>query len=239
VSLPPGVNVAEAQAKPSVLARLPAALRADVLHAYTVSIDTVFLAAVPVAAAGFVLAWFLREVPLRATAGATDLGESIGAAPTERSSVEEVERALCQLADADIRRRGYERLAARAGLDLPGGSCWVLTRLAKQGPVVGEELARQAHVSVDYGRPYVDVLVDAGLVERAAGVLALTPAGGAAADRLFAAGREGLCELLQGFDPEQHADLAAMLTQLSRALLGDEADRELVQPVSASRLITW
>ncbi len=54
------------------------------------------------------------------------------------------------------------------------------------------------------------------------------PAGGAAADRLFAARREALCELLQGFDPEQHPDLAAMLTQLSRALLGDDADRQLI-----------
>jgi len=50
----------------------------------------------------------------------------------------------------------------------------------------------------------------------------------AAADGLFAARREALCELLQGFDPEQHADLAAMLTQLSRALLGDDADRRLI-----------
>ena len=38
-----------------------------------------------------------------------------------------------RLASADIRRRGYERLAALAGLDLPAGSCWILTRLAKQG----------------------------------------------------------------------------------------------------------
>jgi DNA-binding MarR family transcriptional regulator len=226
VQLPAGVNPAAAESKPDLLARLPAAIRADILHAYTVSLDTVFLAAVPVAAIGFILAWFLREVPLRSTAGAADLGEGIGAGPAERSSVQE--RALCRLADADMRRRGYERLAARAGLDLPGGSCWVLTRLAKQGPVIGEELARQAHVTVDYGRPYVDALVNAGLVQRADGVLELTPAGGAAADRLFAARREALCELLQGFDPEQHADLAAMLTQLSRALLGDDADRELV-----------
>ncbi len=228
VSLPAGVNPAAAEASPAVLARLPAALRAGILHAYTVSIDTVFLAAVPVAAVGFVLSWFLREVPLRSTAGAADLGEGIGAGTTERSSVQEVERALCRLADADMRRRGYERLAARAGLDLPGGSCWVLTRLAKQGTVHGEELARQANVTVDHGRPYVDALVAGSLVVRADGMLELTAAGDAAADRLFAARREALCELLQGFDPEQHADLAAMLTQLSRALLGADADRQLI-----------
>jgi hypothetical protein len=131
-SLPGGISPAEAQGNPTVLHRLPATVRTDILHAYTVSIDTVFLAAVPVAAAGFVLAWFLRELPLRATAGAADLGEGIGAAPTERSSVAEVERALCRLADGDMRRRGYERLAAMAELDLPSGSCWVLTRLSRE-----------------------------------------------------------------------------------------------------------
>jgi hypothetical protein len=39
-----------------------------------------------------------------------------------------------------------------------------LTRLAKQGSVAGEDLARQANVTVDYGRPYVDRLVSDGLV---------------------------------------------------------------------------
>jgi len=180
--------------------------------------------------AGFVLTWFLREVPLRATAGAADLGEGIGAGPAERTSVQEVERALCRLADADRRRRGYQRLATMAGLDLPGGSCWVLTRLAKQGPVAGPELARQADVTVEYGRPYVDRLVAAGLVTRSADrVLTLTGAGQAAADRLFAARREALCRFLQGWNPEEHADLAAMLTDLSRALLGADADRELIR----------
>ena len=175
------------------------------------------------------LTWFLREVPLRATAGATDLGEGIGAGPAERTSVQEVERALCQLADADLRRRGYDRLATMAGLDLPGGSCWVLTRLAKQGPVAGPELARQADVTVEYGRPYVDKLVEAGMVTRPDGVLALTDAGQAAAERLFAARREALCRFLQGWDPEEHPDLAAMLTDLSRALLGEDADRDLIR----------
>ena len=190
VRLPPGVNPAVAEAKPALLAKLPAALHADVLRAYTLSIQTVFRAAIPVAAAAFVLSWFLREVKLRATAGAADLGEGLGAVAAERSSAEELERALCRISDADLHRKGYERLAATAGLDLPGGSCWVLTRLAKQGAVAGPELARQADVSVDHGRPYVDRLVDAGLANRDDGVLALTAAGVAAADRLFAARRD-------------------------------------------------
>jgi EmrB/QacA subfamily drug resistance transporter len=227
-TLPPGVSPAAAEAKPAVLATLPAALRADVLHAFTLSIQTVFRSAIPVAAVAFVASLFLREVRLRATAGATDLGEGLGAVPAERSSVEELERALCRLADADLRRAGYARLAVAAGLDLPGGSCWILTRLAKQGPLAGAELARQADVSLDHGRPYLDRLVARGLVTRDGGVLALTDAGGAAAERVFAARREGLCQFMAGFDPEQHADLATMLTKLSRSLLGEDADRRVL-----------
>ncbi len=82
--------------------------------------------------------------------------------------------------------------------------------------------------SVEHGRPYVDKLVEAGHVRRDDGVLQLTPAGGAAADRLFAAGREGLEQLLSGWSPEQHADLARMLDKLSRALLGESADEHLI-----------
>jgi DNA-binding MarR family transcriptional regulator len=62
-------------------------------------------------------------------------------------------------------------------------------------------------------------------VQRRGGVLALTPAGTAAADRLFAAQHDGLARILADWSPEQHADLARMLDRLSHALLGEDADR--------------
>jgi len=228
VRLPPGFKLSSVQANPDLLHKLPATLRAPVLHAYAQSIDQIFLYAAPVAAAAFVLSWFLREVPLRKTAGAADLGEGLGAVSAERTSVEEIERALLRLADGDMRRKGYERIAALSGLDLPGGSCWVLARLAKHGNVAGVELAKEAGVSVERGRPYVDKLVDRGMVERADGMLLLTPAGSAAADRVFAARREGLELLLADWSPEQHADLARMLDRLSHALMGEDADRRML-----------
>ena len=228
--LPPGFSPATAQANPGVLQKLPAALRADILHAYVVSFHAVFLGAVPVALAAFVLTWFLPERPLRSsTAEASDISEGLGGAAAQRSSAGELERALLRLADVDLRKRGYARLAQACGLGLPAGSCWVLARLAKRGGrQVGAELAREAGVTMEHGRPYVDKLVDAGYVQRDDGVLALTPAGSAAADRLFAAGRDGLERLLAGWSPQQHADLVKMLDQLSRALLGETADERLI-----------
>jgi hypothetical protein len=71
-------------------------------------------------------------------------------------------------------------------------------------------------------------LVLAGYVRRDDGMLELTPAGAVAADRLFATGRDGLAQLLSDWSPQQHADLAHMLDKLSRALLGEDADRQLI-----------
>jgi len=227
--LPPGFSIAAAQSNPQLLRSLPPAAHAAVLHAYSESIDRIFLFATPVAAVAFLLSWFLREVPLRKTAGAADLAEGLGAVSAERSSIGEIERALLRLADGDMRKKGYERIAAVAGLGVPGGSCWVLAYLAKHGQIKGTDLAAEAGVSVEYGRPYVDKLVECGFViRREDGVLVLTPAGEAAAGRVFEARRESLERLLDGWSPEQHADLAQMLDRLSRALVGEDADRRVL-----------
>jgi EmrB/QacA subfamily drug resistance transporter len=227
VRLPPGLKISNAAADPALLKKLPAAIRHDVQHAYSLALHPVFLYAIPVALVAFALSWFLKEVPLRAT-NSVGIGEGLGATPPARSSADEVERALTRLGSADLRQRGYERLTKMAGLDLPAGSSWILTRLAKQGAVAGEELARQANVTVDYGRPYVDRLVTEGMVVRSNGTLELTQAGHDAADRLFAARREGLRELLADLSPEQYAELGELLTRLSRAMLGEHADRRLI-----------
>jgi EmrB/QacA subfamily drug resistance transporter len=235
VTLPAGFSTSGASVNPAALKKLPAPVHADVVHAFSLALHPVFLFAIPVALVAFVLSWFLREVPLRTTSS-VGIGEGLGATPPARSSVEEVERSLARIAGADMRRRGYERLTAMAGLDLPAGSSWILTRLAKQGAVAGTDLARQANVSVDYGRPYVDRLVSEGMVVRSDGTLMLTDAGHQAADRLFAARREGLRELLADWPPEEYAELGELLTRMSRAMLGEDADRHLIgsEPAKSS-----
>jgi len=239
--LPPGFTPASVQSKSSVLKALPADLRQAILHAYSLALHPVFLTAVPIAGVAFILSWRLREVPLRTAAGeptpeaqtlrstasAADLGEALGCAPTSRTSAQEVERVLSRLSATDLRRFGYARLARAAGLDLPGGACWILTMLAKQGATPGPELARQAGVTMAEGHPNAQLLVDQGLITRADGILALTQAGAETAERLFAAKRDWLQGQLAGWSPEQHAELEHVLTSLSRAMLGEDSDRHL------------
>jgi DNA-binding MarR family transcriptional regulator len=134
---------------------------------------------------------------------------------------------LSRLSGTDLRRFGYARLARAAGLDLTGGACWILTRLARQGDTPGRELAKQAGVSAEEGRPNAQLLLDRGLITHTDGVLALTPDGRDTAERLFATERTWLEGQLAGWSPEQHAELEHVLAKLSRALLGDDADRHL------------
>ncbi|WP_433476831.1 MFS transporter [Spirillospora sp. CA-142024] len=229
--LPPGFDPAAVQGNPQLLDKYPAAVKQDVLHAYAQSIDSVFFWAVPVAAVAFVLTWFLREVPLRATAQTRDYGEGFGAAPTVRSSRHEIERALSELMRKDAKAfELYDRLAALSGVSLPAGSVWALCRIAKDERVSGQELADRAGVPVEHGRPYVDLLVDAGYVQRQDGILAITASGRTAAERLFAARRAGLARHLDGWAPEEHPELADVLTRLAEASLGDETDGKVLSP---------
>ncbi|QKG22527.1 MFS transporter [Actinomadura verrucosospora] len=233
--LPPGFNPTAVQGNPKLLDKYPASVKQGVLHAYAQSIDTVFLWAVPVAAVAFVLTWFLREVPLRATSQTPDYGEGFGAAPTVRSSRHEIERALSELMRRDAKAAEvYNRLARLCGVDMPAGSIWALCRIAKDGTVAGMDLADRAGVPLEEGRPYVDRLVDAGYVRRTDGVLAITPSGEATAERLFAARREGLSKHVEGWSPEDHAELSNVLTRLSRVSLGDDADGKVLKSGTAA-----
>ena len=70
----PGVhlNAAGGQFNPVTVNRLPATIRDDVFFAISHEVQSVFVWAVPSAVAVFVLAWFVKEVPLRGRAPAPE-----------------------------------------------------------------------------------------------------------------------------------------------------------------------
>ncbi|MEP6642611.1 MAG: MDR family MFS transporter [Gaiellales bacterium] len=65
--LPAGVSESTLRGSPKVILSLPPGVRSIVIDAFARSIDTVFLAAVPIALAGFAITLLLRELPLRST----------------------------------------------------------------------------------------------------------------------------------------------------------------------------
>jgi len=79
--LPPGVQL-PAATNPAAIRRLPPAVHAPYVHAFTASLRPVFIFAAGVAVLAFVLSWMLREIPLRKTS-ASDVARA--AAPTAGS----------------------------------------------------------------------------------------------------------------------------------------------------------
>ena len=127
-SLPPGVDPRALQV-PTALHALPDAVSAPVIKAYSDSLHVVFLAAAPVGLVAFVLAFFLKEVPLRDTAraAAPDLGDGF-AMPEARTDDRELERAVATLFFRE-RREVAPAIVERAGSDLDEGGIWCLLQV--------------------------------------------------------------------------------------------------------------
>jgi EmrB/QacA subfamily drug resistance transporter len=65
-------------ANPAQIDHLPAMQRAFVVNAFSHSVESAFLVAVPIVVLGFVLSWFIKEIPLRTTANVASTGPAAG-----------------------------------------------------------------------------------------------------------------------------------------------------------------
>src|SRR5262245_25019495 len=81
---------------PSAVRGLPPQLNAEYIAAVMAALRPVFVAAAAISALGFVLAWLLRESPLREGAPAEGMGESF-ARPRDATSLQDLERHLTPL----------------------------------------------------------------------------------------------------------------------------------------------
>jgi EmrB/QacA subfamily drug resistance transporter len=127
--LPSGAGAAAlsgGHASPAALDRLPTALHTAIIHAYSQSLDSVFLSAVPIVLVAFVLTWFLKEVPLRDKAGMMQgVDESFGLHEVGKAEICEELEARRHAAEAALRR--LTELTSE--LDLPPSSVeWIRQR---------------------------------------------------------------------------------------------------------------
>ena len=198
---------------PAAIRRMPAAARGVFLDAFTGSLDYVFLVAAGAGLAAFLLSWLLEERPLRGAVGAegAGVGETM-MMPQNDESWPPFARALWSLLHRDGKVRVIEKVAALAGVALSPAACWMLARLGRGQDA--DPFRVGAEFDVDPTR-----LRQADLELRERGMIAdgreITPAGVETLARLRAAGREWLCGLVEGWEPERHAELAAMLDRVA------------------------
>lgn len=225
-SLPPGTDAGALAADPRAIGRLPADLRPSVLSAYSTSITDVFLYAIPVVLIAFVLAWFLKEEPLRGSVTAPDTSETLASNPVQRSSYDECARALSVLATREGRREIYEKITAKAGYDLQPAASWLLLRIKRHGAVEPGRLAEVAPVPLRVITSAARQVEGRGYARREGMQLVLTDKGGEAVVRLSQAREDSLAELLgDWWGPDRPTDLVRLVSELSAEVSGSSRER--------------
>jgi EmrB/QacA subfamily drug resistance transporter len=190
-------------------------------QAYVEALTPVFLVAAVVALVGFVLSWFLEEQPLKATAAQSTGLEDALAAPRASDSLAELERSIALATTAEGRRRFHERVAARAGAELSPGATWALVRIDEHGFAGARAMAEDQGTPEDRIASVVAELRSRGLVAGEVGAPRETPEGRALIDRVVAARRDELNELLEDDHVRERPEVEDLLRRLARELVGE------------------
>jgi EmrB/QacA subfamily drug resistance transporter len=212
-----------AQVSAAAIDRLPAALRTSYLHAFTNSLNSVFLVAAGVGVVAFLFSWFIRQLPLRETVASTDMADTF-ATPRDTDSLPMIIEKVGRLDRREGAREIVRRVALRAGVDLDPASCWLLARLSESAPARLEGLAERIQVepaTLEHAR---DRLLARGLISPCPGdgsSYELTPEGHATLEQLTRTGEQRLADLLEGWQPEENPDLARLIANLARSFFVD------------------
>ncbi|HEY6781144.1 MAG TPA: MFS transporter, partial [Thermoleophilaceae bacterium] len=218
-ALPTGAaaeRLAAGDANPAQLDRLPAPLRDAYIGAFTDALSSVFLIAAAIVAVAFLLTLLLEERPLRQTVETAGLGEAF-AAPCGSDSLTELSRKLGRLVGRERTRRFIEGAAARAGVDLPPLECWLLVRIARDGPPDLAALADRTSLDESTLTGALANLSEHGLVVSGPEGTTLTPAGVETFGRLTEARDAALRELVADWEPEGD-ELDEVVAELAQEL---------------------
>jgi hypothetical protein len=128
--------------------------------------------------------------------------------PREAKSLPEMERILTTLAQRENRWRVYSRLAERAQVDLGPAEVWLLSRIG-EGAVL--HLDEPQYAGARSSLRYRGLLLDG----------RLNGEGERTYTRIVDARRQGLTELLEGWDPDEHAELRQLLDSFSHELVSE------------------
>jgi EmrB/QacA subfamily drug resistance transporter len=215
----PGVRL-PTTTTPAAIRALPAFVRNEYVHALTAALNPVFLVAAVVCSASFLLALLLPEVPLRKTSEGEGIGETF-ATPRDADSERELERVLSVIGRREERWHAYEKLAARARVNLDPEATWTLARLADHGPTSAEMLATATGGDVDRIERSLRDLSGRGIVMGTDGVFDLTSSGRQMWDTIVSVRRQTLEELVRDWSPEDHQQLQGVLDRLARSLASE------------------
>jgi hypothetical protein len=227
-------TVTRAATSPEGLHELPSDVAAPIIGAYADTIQTVFLWTVPVAAIGFVVALFLKQVVLRdsARAGSTDMGEGF-ASPSGADSQRVLEATVGKIigsTDLDTARRLMREADTR--LDIAGA--WAVMQVELFTRMVGHAslgmIAARRHVPPEVLLPVFERMVDEGYLTRDGSLLSHTEAGAREARVISQAWGSWLADRVQqDIGRPSSADLRAAVDTIAKRLLVEDLTHGVTQ----------
>jgi DNA-binding MarR family transcriptional regulator len=143
---------------------------------------------------------------------------------------------IARLESREGARELIARVASRAGVELTPAACWLLARLSEPGSARIDELASAAEIDVERLARARDELDSRGLIQaegRRPSGHQLTSAGRATLALLTETGEQRLSDLLEGWRPQEHPDLAHLIARLAREFFIDAAALRQPAPVAA------
>lgn len=231
-------TVTRAATSPEGLHQLPPDTAAPLVGAYADTIQTVFLWTVPVAALGFLVALFLKQVPLRDSARrtSTDLGEGFGS-PHDANARRMLETAVAKIigrTDAETARRIVEESDTR--LDAAGA--WAVMQVELFDRLVGHAslglIAARRHLPPEVLLPVFDRMVDEGFLTRHGSLIGHTEAGAREARVITQAWGDWLEERVrQDIGHPAGSDLRAAVDAIAKRLVVEDLSAGLTQRSSA------
>ena len=238
IAASPGVDP-RVVSTPSALHALPSSQIAPIVNAYAHAIHVVFLAAVPVACVAFVLALFLKEVPLRETAraGAADVGEGFGM-PETADSANSLQVAISRV----FQRKGGEVIPiiwkeSQTTLGVADG--WCVGQVHLRARVLGsanlETISRRVRVPAAVLEPAFQASRDRGYLSGDDSHLELTEAGRVEVDKLSGATRDWLARELSDWGAADDELLNRALTSMANQFVDEDPDLYPTPAISSRR----
>ncbi|MEV5101880.1 MDR family MFS transporter [Streptomyces massasporeus] len=234
-------TLSRAATSPEGVHELPSAAAAPIVDAYADTLQTVFLWTVPVAALGFLVALFLKQVPLRDTArtGSTDLGDGFGS-PSGADSRRVLEAAVGKIiggTDLDTARRIV--LESDTRLDVAGA--WAVMQVELFTRMVGHAslglIAARRRLPPEVLLPVFERMVEEGFLTRHGSLLSHTEAGAREAAVLTRAWADWLEDRLgQDIGRPTDSDLRVAVDAIAKRLLVEDLSHGL--PRSTEKSLT-
>ncbi|MER7340067.1 MDR family MFS transporter [Streptomyces sp. NPDC000075] len=223
------VRLAAAAQSPQGVHALDPAASAVIVGAYTEALHTVFLWTVPVAAVGFVVGLFLKQVRLRdsARAASTDMGDGFASPATASGdSAKLLELAVGKL----VRNMGPQQArgiveASDTRLDMAGA--WAVMQVDLLTRTVGHAglglIAARRSLPPEVLLPVFDRMVEEGYLTRQNGFFSLTRGGQREADVISAAWAAWLGDQLErDRGRPRSAELRAAADAIAKRLLAED-----------------